>query len=223
MAEIATKHQNTLEHHVNQGKVWLAESVEGENTTSISYAAFEFRFGIERLAVHYWATLLGRQPKVEDMKDIESFKRIERRIYELAGHQKEIDGHFEFMRIITSALKINISFHTPQIVKLSSYWRDCSELCHIGWPLSSSAKEVRVAAFTSMSMVASALTEHVNSLGWPIIEDKTFATLRHRFIKGEATPEDILAQLRQTGLYATIEFPDDKPPQFIGEPIPPEI
>jgi len=65
--------------------------------------------------VHYWASLLSGNPEERDVRDIESFKRIERRIYELAGHQREIDGHFEFMRIVLRALKIDLQIETPNI------------------------------------------------------------------------------------------------------------
>src|SRR5512135_1231363 len=99
MADLSTQHNLDLAHHVRQGVTWLSMSSEGENTAALSYAAFELRFAIERLGVHYWAALLNRKPEEQDLRDIESFKRVERRIYELAGHQKEIDDHFEFMRI----------------------------------------------------------------------------------------------------------------------------
>lgn len=99
MPDVSTKHSPELAHHVRQGIAWLSASAEGENTAALSYAAFELRFAIERLAVHYWRALLNRTPEEKDLRDIESFKRVERRIYELAGHQREIDGHFEFMRI----------------------------------------------------------------------------------------------------------------------------
>ena len=108
MADLRTHHQTELGHHVLQGQTWLTESAEGENTAALSYAALELRFAAERLAVHYWRALLGRRPVEVELRDIASFKRIENRIYELAGHQKEIDGHFEFMRVILSAMKIDI-------------------------------------------------------------------------------------------------------------------
>ena len=73
----------------------------------LSYAAFEFRLAIERLAVHYWAELLSRPLEEKEVRDLPSFKRIENRIYELGGHQKEIDGHFEFMRVLLRLLKID--------------------------------------------------------------------------------------------------------------------
>ena len=79
MTDVGTHHQPGLAHHVRQGVAWLSASGEGENTAALSYAAFELRFAVERLAVHYWATLLDRKPEEQDLREIESFKRIERR------------------------------------------------------------------------------------------------------------------------------------------------
>ena len=115
MPDVSTHHQPDLAHHVRQAVAWLAASAEGENTAALSYAAFELRFAVERLAIHYWAALLDRKVEEQDLRDIESFKRVERRIYELGGHQLEIDGHFAFMRVVLGAMKIGMPFHTPKI------------------------------------------------------------------------------------------------------------
>lgn len=221
LAQISLRHQNNLSHHITQGTSWLARSAEGEETAALSYAAFELRFGIELLAVYYWATLLNRKPEADDLYDIGAFKRIEKRIYELAGHQKEIDDHFEFMRIVLGALKIDASFLTPQIGKLKSYWHDCSELCHVGWPLACSAPEVRKAAFASLTEISQALTSQVASMGWPVLQDATFAGLRDKFVRGDASRDDVLAHIQRTGLWAQVEYPDVKEPHSIGESVAP--
>ena len=221
MAEISFRHQNDLSHHIAQGSAWLATSAEGEETAALSYAAFELRLGIERLAIHYWASLLNRKPEADDLYDIGSFKRIEKRIYELAGHQKEIDGHFEFMRVVLGALRIDASFLTPQIGKLSSFWHDCSELCHVGWPLTCSVPEARKAAFVSLTAIAQALSAQVASMGWPVIQDAAFVDLRNRFVEGNASREDVLAHIQRTGLWARAEYPDGKDPHFVGQPVAP--
>jgi hypothetical protein len=221
LAEITLRHQNDLSHHIAQGIAWLARSAEGEETAALSYAALEFRFGIERLAVHYWASLLNRKPEADDLRDISSFKRIEKRIYELAGHQKEIDGHFEFMRIVLGALSIDASLLTPPIGRLSSYWHDCSKLCHVGWPLACSAPEVRKVAFASLTAIAEALSAQAASMGWPVLQDAAFVELRNRFVGGDASREDILAYIQHTGLWARAEYPDGKAPHFVGKPVAP--
>ena len=221
MPEVITRHQVELAHHVRQGVAWLSNSAQGENTAALSYAAFELRFSVERLSVHYWTALLDRKPEERDLRDIESFKRVERRIYELAGHQNEIDRHFAFMRIVLGALNIDIPFHTPNIGTLSKYWHECSELCHIAWPLSSSVPELRKSSFSALTKIAESLSVHVQSLGWPVLKDAEFADLRNKFVAGQATTGDVLAHVQRTGLWAKAEFPDGRKPQFVGEAVPP--
>ena len=220
MPDVSTHHQPDLAHHVHQGKAWLSASAEGENTAALSYAAFELRFAVERLAIHYWAALLDRKPEEHDLRDIESFKRVERRIYELGGHQGEIDGHFAFMRIVLCAMRIDMPFHTPKIGSLSKYWHECSELCHIAWPLSCAVPELRKAAYSALAEIAEALAVHVQSLGWPVLRDAAFANLRDKFIAGDATADDVLAHVQRTGLWAKAEFTDGRAAQFVGEPVP---
>lgn len=74
--DVALQHQTGLAHHVNQGRTWLGISTAGENTAALSCAALELRFAIERLAVHYWTTLLNGRPQDEDWKGVGSFKRL---------------------------------------------------------------------------------------------------------------------------------------------------
>lgn len=221
MPDVSTRHQSDLAHHVRQGETWLSVSSDGENTAALSYAAFELRFAVERLAIHYWAALLDRKPEEQDLRDIESFKRIERRIYELAGHQGEIDGHFAFMRIILGAMKVDTPFHTPKIGALSKCWHECSELCHIAWPLSCAVPELRKAAYVVLTEIAETLSAHVQSLGWPVLNDAAFTNLRNRFIAGEATADDVLAHVKRTGVWARAEFTDGRSSQFVGESVPP--
>lgn len=221
MADISTHHQAELGHHVRQGIAWLAACAEGENTAALSYAAFELRFGIERLAVHYWRALLGRRPEERDLRDMESFKRIEKRIYELAGHQREIDGHFEFMRIVMNAMKIDIPLNTPQVGRLSSHWHECSALCHIAWPLASAVPDVRKTAFARLTEISHSLSDCVGSLGWPVLHDAAFSALRTRFVAGTASVEDVVAHIHKTGIWARAEFPDGRPSKFVGEAVPP--
>ena len=77
MPDVGTHHQPELAHNVRQGVAWVSASGEGENTAALSYAAFKLRFAVERLAVHYWATLLDHKTEEQDLREIESFKRVE--------------------------------------------------------------------------------------------------------------------------------------------------
>jgi hypothetical protein len=169
-----------------------------------------------------WRGIRNRRPEEHDLRDIGSFKRVEHRIYELAGHQQEIDGHFEFMRVVMGALKIDWPLHTPKIGELSKYWHECSELCHIAWPLSCTVSELRKTAFSALTDIAQSLSAQVSSLGWPVLKDAAFSDLRSRFVAGEAHADDVLAYVRRTGLWARAEFTDGRPPQFVGEPVAPD-
>jgi hypothetical protein len=217
--QISHQHKSGLQHHISQGNAWLSASNGGVNTAALSYAAFEFRFALERLAVHYWVTLLGRKLEEKDFRDVASFKRIERRIYELAGHQKEINGNFAFIRIVLVVMKIDVPFTTPNIGLLAKHWDDCSELCHIAWPLSCSVTSVQEAAFSSLSTVSDTLISLVQSAGWPVLEEPRFMVIRDAFVAGQISEDDVIREFTQTGLWASVEFPDGSEPQFVGVPI----
>ena len=222
MSEVALARTPDLKHHVIQGTAWLRESAGGANTAALSYAAFELRLAIERLAVHYWAELLGRKLEEHDLRDIESFKLIERRIYELGGHQKEINGHFEFMRVVLGLLKINGSLVTPNLRQLSKHWDECSELCHIGWSLACGNSQLRTDAFATLKEIQDSLTNQVTGLvTWPTVHDGAFADLRNRFVSGLANCDDVRAYLERIGVWARVEYKDGRASQFVGEPIPP--
>jgi hypothetical protein len=168
--------------------------------------------------VHYWAALLGRRPEEGDLRDIESFKRIERRIYELGGHQKDIDGHFAFMRAVMAAMQIDAPFTTPNIGVLTRYWHECSELCHIGWPLASAVEELRTVAFERLTKIAEDLSAHTRSLGWPVLSNPAFSALRDRYVAGQLTEAELMAELQRTGIWARAEYPDGRM-HFVGQPV----
>jgi hypothetical protein len=221
MEGVKTKHEPALAHHVEQGIAWISASADGENTAALSYAALELRYAIERISLHYWA-LLHRQPEDRDLRDIESFKRMERRIYDLAGNQKEIERHFQFMRVTLRALKIEKQLNTPNISRLSNYWDRCSELCHISWPFfGSSEPELRKQALSNLTEISDALTQDVTSLDWPLVHDAAFTELRDQFVAGSATAEDVQAHFERTGLWARVVYPDGRPAHFVGTAVPP--
>ncbi len=222
MVDVSTRHTTALGHHLRQGMAWLAVSEGGENSAAISYAALELRFAVERLAIHYWAALLDRELEEKDLRDIRSFKNIENRIYELGGHQKEIDGHFEFMRIVNDALKIDAPFETPKMGKLSNNWHSCSEYCHVAWPLASMAPEARNGAFADLTEISSSLSRHIKSLGWPILKDAAFADLRNKFVNGEISSHEVIQYLSKIGIYAVETPPGGAPARFVGTALPPQ-
>jgi hypothetical protein len=221
MHEIRQQHLPHLLHHVEQGLAWLGLTEDGKNTAAQSYAAFEFRFAIERLVIHYWAMLLGRRPVDSDLKTIESFKAIERAIYDLAGHQAQINGHFAFMRIMLDLVQANVPMHTPNISQLSKYWHACSEMCHIAWVLGSAVSEVRADADRTLAEVSKMLSDHLQTASvWPAITHPPIIALRERLIRGEISEDEIRLTLANDGLWAQIEHNDGQV-QFVGKAVPP--
>lgn len=220
MTEIEAKRlPSDLGHHLRQGDTWLAMSAEGQNTAMLTYAAFEFRLGIERIAVSYWSTLLQRKVEADDFRDIRSFKKLEKRIYELAGHQMEIDRHFDLVRILLAALGIDDVIETPKIGQLSSFWHYCSELCHVGWSLSVGSHDAHKATFETLSDMSLTLWRFIRSLGWPIVKDPEFSNLRDRFVTGNACADDVVEFVQRRGLHARKTFNDGREAEPYGETI----
>ncbi|HXL79269.1 MAG TPA: hypothetical protein VN951_00210 [Pyrinomonadaceae bacterium] len=213
-----------LKHHVTQASAWLAQSSGGANSVALSYAAFEFRLAIERLGIYYWAELLSRPLQEKDIGDLTSFKRIENRIYELGGHQKEIDGHFEFIRVLLALLKIDRKIPTPKLGQLSKYWHKCSEFCHIGWSLASGDSQLVAKSYADLKAIEALLIEQVSDLtGWPRIADSSFVDLKVRFINGLANAGDVQRYLEERGAWTRVRYNDGRPSEFVGEPIPPKV
>ena len=219
--DIKATHESALNHHVRQGAAWLLASESGSKTAAISYSALEFRFAIERLAIHYWIQLIGRTPTGDDLEALGSFKALEKRIYDLAGHQLEINRHFDFIRIIFSAMSIERPLHTPNIGLLSRHWHLCSDLCHVRWPLSSAAEELRAEKYTHLCEVSATLEQNVKSLGWPVIKDASFNAIRDEYVAGRIDSSAVLAHLQSIGVWAAYKPPCESKLQFVGTAIPP--
>jgi hypothetical protein len=200
---------------------WLEESAGSKNCAAISYAAVELRFAIERLAIHYWSALLNRDVEEHDLRDIRSFKSVERRIYELGGHQKEINGHFEFTRVVFAALQIDPPCETPKMGEIANRWHTCSEYCHIAWPLASVSPVVQSAAFADLTEVANFLLPYVESFGWPVLKDNALLDLRDGFVSGTVSTQDVLEHIKKIGLYAVEKPASGAAAKFLGTAVPP--
>ncbi len=217
-------HVPALQHHVQQAEGWLTKSDKGTKTAALSYAALELRYAIERLAVYYWASLLNRQLTRDEAESLGTYKTLERRIYDLAGNQRIIDGQFAFLRAVLRVMKVTDQLPTPNLGRLSRHWHACSEICHVAWPLSCSVDAYREEVFRDLTMVHKELVPLVSSnfIGWPAIHDTAFAELRDRFVLGDATEADIQAYADEHGLWARLHDADGKPMRFIGEAVPPK-
>jgi hypothetical protein len=212
-----------LNHHVIQGGAWLDASESGAHSVPLSYAAFELRLAIERLAMQYLFDLRGWPSNDERLDSLRTYKSMEKIVYSLAGNQREINGHFEFMRIVYACVKLETPLTTPDLGKLSRYWHTCSEFCHIGGMLALHDESVLKLLHAELLEIAAAVSDLVSGLtGWPTIKDGEFLNLRGEFIAGRADASDVEAYLRRIGIWARIEYTDGRPAQFAGEPIPPD-
>ena len=207
--------------HIEQARAWLALSECGSHTTALSYAALELRFAIERLALEYWRAILNRPVTEADLHTASSFKRIERQIYDLAGHQREINLHFEFMAMLVAELKIDVPVVAPQLGRLSSYWHECSELCHVVWPIASSAPQLSQKVFHGLTEMVEEVALPNSSVRWGTFHEEKLDKLRNEFVAGRASLDEARAYLRSVGVWAKVDYPDGRPSHFVGEAIPP--
>jgi hypothetical protein len=221
MPPLSLQRNPALNYHYEEGRAWLS-SYAPKNTTAITYAAFEFRLAIERIVLQYWSALIPGGIEEMDLQDIRSYKSIEKRIFQVAGHQKKIDSKFEFLRIIFDALKINQPITTPKLGQFSKHWHDCSELCHIAWSLVCGNPEIEERAYKALKEISDFLKVHIDGGAiWGRLEDLPFKELEKEFVEGSATKDDVLNFLKENGIWARVEYNDDRPNQFIGEAIPP--
>lgn len=221
MPPLSTRRQTELSYHFREGKAWLASSNSGKNTTALSYAAFEFRLAIERIILQYWSGIAPGGAEEITFESIRSYKSIEKRIFQIAGHQKEINAKFEFARLLIQALKIPWEIPTPDIRRFSSYWHECSEFCHIAWTLASSNAEIVSMAYNGLLTISDFLNKHMDGVVlWANMEDKSFRKLQDDFVAGHASAVDVLNHLKKIGFYAVMES-EGGGRKFIGEAIPP--
>ena len=93
-------------YHLAEAESWLAASENGARTTLLAYAAFELRIEIECVALELLARVQGDQLLPEDHATIRSFDRMERRIYDLEGQQRELDRKVAFSNVLLEQLKV---------------------------------------------------------------------------------------------------------------------
>jgi hypothetical protein len=211
-------------YHCAEAELWLAASDGGVNTTPLSYAAFEMRLEIERIAVELLVRLRGDRLLPEDLDSIGTFRRIEDRIYELAGHQRLIDRKVAFINLMLAALQGEQRVQRIHIGELKGAWHDCSRLCHVEWSLiadSPMRDQVAKEAFGNISRIQRQVRAIIDAgITWFKVADASFGDLQDRYVNGEVGDEYVRAWISERGLWSTLTKPDGTK-QFVGVPIPP--
>jgi len=212
-------------YHCAEAELWLAASNGGINTTPLSYAAFELRLEIERIAVEILIRIRGDRLLPEDVQSLGTFRRLEDRIYELAGHQRLIDRKVEFINLMLAALQLDQRMQRIHVGELKEAWHDCSKLCHIEWSLiadSPIAAAVAEEAFGVISEIQGRVRTIVDEgVSWFKLADASFAELQSRYAEGEVDDEYVRTWFSERGLWARITEPSGTS-KFVGVPIPPQ-
>jgi hypothetical protein len=221
MHPLSYKRNSAVNYHLEEGTAWLEKSAQGQITTALCYAGFEFRLQIERIGVQHWSALKPGGIESKDLLDAGKFKAIENYIYKLAGHQKELNARYEYTRILTDLLQIPSKIVTPQLGKLSNYWHECSELCHIASSFYLTTPEMAKIAYEFLVEVCEFLSEQTNGL-ITIGRLPDCGELEKKFILGEITAEELKTRITEMGLWGRIEYDDGRPNEFVGNAIPPQ-
>lgn len=211
-------------YHLAEAEAWLSASGAGKHTTLLSYAAFEMRIEIERVALE----LLGRIQGDDALNDLgrtaRQFDRMERAVYELEGHQRELGKKVSFGNLMLSALQIDYRIPEVNLGRLRAGWHKCSELCHVTWSLrvdSPGGIELGEEFFVEMAALQRYLRELVShGITWLRVADASFGALQDQYVRGEASDDDVQAWFEERGIWSKITRPDGSS-EFIGTPVPP--
>ncbi|MDP3814206.1 hypothetical protein [Pseudomonas sp.] len=215
-----------LGHHLAAGRYWLEKVAPPRGAIAISYCAFEFRLEIERLAFQYWLQVhKGEYTEEQLLHDIRAFKRLEKKVYDLGGKQDEINRYFELVRIFFETLELPCDFVTPNVGKLNKYWQACSEYCHVGWSLLWEDEGAVIAARAELGEISSYLDSQIQGLiGWPDLPVSKYEEKNQvirDYIEGKSTKEQVVAFVKQQGLWGRIEYADGRPAKFAGKAVHP--
>jgi hypothetical protein len=201
-----------LAFHYRQGLAWLQASETGAYSTPLAYAAFEFRLAIERVAFEFLVRVQGLEETKKELLKLRSFKSVERRIRQLAGHQREIDRAIEFINIVMREAGAKFTTAKVDVGRLSNYWHECSEFCHIFFTLASAAgnKDFAATAYEKLAEVEGFLGPLCNSVvsWWGKPEEPSFQELQAGFISGLIDEAKVTAKLRETGVWGLYTAPD---------------
>ncbi len=222
MTPLSWKRHPAVNYHYEEGKAWLKQSKRGKRCTALSYAAFEFRLAIERIVFQYWFTINNNELNESNIKDVRSYKRMQNKIFQLGGNQKQIKKHFEFMQLILDNLKIDTKLVIPDLGKLHNHYDSCSELCHVTWTITPKDRKFQKQVFSELEYIESTLSSYTKGLtSFPTIADENFREVQKKFISEEIGSSDVLKYLQKIGVWAVKSDNKGKNREFVGIPIEP--
>ena len=216
-----------VHHHIHLGEMWLNQAIETSNTSSISYAGFEFRLSIERITSEYWVKLLAKSEEDLNKNVHRVLSSLAKDIREHTGHQKILSKNIDFFNLIYSLLKVEAKLEVPDMPRLTKYWERCSDFCHIAWTLKSYSPDHCSKAIQDLTEMKGVLLDQADVIvrfnGLPQFHEPNFLDLRNRFVAEEISIDDVKAHLSQIGVYAVFHPSDGQEPRFVGEAIPPSL
>lgn len=202
--------------HLRVGTDWLKASGEGRNANALVYCAFEYRLALERVGLElFFAIRSGETLEEADYSAVNKIKNIQGRIYRLVGNQREIDLHIEYLNILLEALGQPFQIARVDLGRAMKYWHQCSDACHMQLSADHSWQDetFRESAYVSLVEVKEFLEGILGGnlnllLTWGKVADGLGKELYDSYVRGEATRDDILYKLRESGVWARVTARD---------------
>jgi hypothetical protein len=119
-----------LDYHVAEARAWLGLGTDGQAFTPLAYAGFELRLAIERILLQYLYSSDPAGLKTEALRL--TGKKLERRIYQVAGNQRQVDARIRVVEILFEMLGKPGTLARPRLGDLARDWEYCSGFCPCG-------------------------------------------------------------------------------------------
>ena len=75
--------------------------------------------------------------------------------------------------------------------------------------------------YAHLCEVSEALKKNTESLGWPLIKDENFNTIRAEYVAGRIDSAAVTDHLNKIGIWAEYQAPGESNARILGTPVPP--
>ena len=206
---LALELDTSVRAHFLQGEEWLNFCEQGQLSRPLSYAGFEFRLALERLAIELLLRIRNGKFESEDQKYLHKVDNINNRIREIAGNQLEIDRKVDFMNLVMAKARIPFRIAKINLGQLAKHWHSCSDLCHISWTVVSKDTNFRESAYQMLVQTHEFLANTYKSVvTWFDLQEKLFVDLQTAFVSGEIGVDEVEQKLDETGVWGLYIAPD---------------